>query len=84
MQDDREHQLGMWRGTISADRSYSSPPSASYANHSAPRTYGSAPRDYVRPPTPLVRTVSPPHSLARPSSTGASGSQPALPLGQGM
>ena len=82
MQDDREEQLGMWRGTISADRSYSSSPSHSYAPH-PPHTYCSEPRGYVRAPTPLVRPASPAHPLAHPSSTGTSAATPPPPLDQG-
>lgn len=78
MQEDREEQLGIWRGTISADRSYSSSPSPSYATQPVRRTYGSAPRGYARPLTPPVR---PPQPLARPTS---SASEPQPPVGQGM
>ena len=83
MQDGREEQLSMWRGTISADQSYSSLLSPSYAHH-PPRIYGSAPKGHVRPPTPLVRPASPPPTLERPSSSGTSAFQPPPPLGQGM
>ena len=97
LHDDREEQLGMWRGTISDDRTRSSSPSPSYAPHPATRgTYSSVPRDYGRPapppsplvrpalpPTPLLRSASPPAPLARPTSTDTSASQPPPPLGQG-
>lgn len=67
LQDERQEQMGKWRGTIADDRTRSSLPS--YASYSAakgsPVTSSNPlpPSSYVRPPSPLP--------LVRPRSRGA-------------
>ena len=74
LQDDRQQQLGKWRGTISGDRSRPSSPSPSYASYAATRSsqvtsnYSAASNTYPRAPPsppqtrPLSRGSSPPSS----------------------
>ncbi|DBB10492.1 hypothetical protein WJX82_004355 [Trebouxia sp. C0006] len=70
LQDDRQQQLGKWRGTISEDRSRPSSPSPSYASYAATRggratsSYAAASSNYTQAPAP------PP--LTRPLSRGSS------------
>ncbi|KAA6420009.1 MAG: hypothetical protein FRX49_10031 [Trebouxia sp. A1-2] len=74
LQDDRQQQLGKWRGTISEDRSRPTSPSPSYASYAATRSsqatgnFAAASSSYPRaaPPPPLARPLnrgsSPPSS----------------------
>ncbi|DBA76924.1 hypothetical protein WJX77_000140 [Trebouxia sp. C0004] len=70
LQDERQQQLGKWRGTISDDRHRPSSPSPSYAAYAATRSgqitssNAAASSNYARAP--------PPPTLTRPLSRGSS------------
>lgn len=70
LQDDRQQQLGKWRGTMSEDRSRTSSPSPSYAFYAATRSsqvtssYAAASSNYTQAP--------PPPAVTRPLSRGSS------------
>ncbi len=66
LQDDRQQQLGKWRGTISEDRFRPSSPSPSYPSYAASRSsqttssHSAESSNYARapPPPPLTRPLS--------------------------